>query len=147
MPIIPIDVSVNGVALAAEVMGAVTNERSDQVSLGLIVRHHAMRLQKPVEFQIGLIAPRQYRLKGDVPDRNVHTERLSIAGEEVTFHIWRYDFALFPGSFETIWIRSDYGQSYPANQDLGTFRIRIITTDGFRDYPFAVSMSAEPSSS
>lgn len=137
-PYVPVDVTVNGVKLAAGVTGAVPIDRPGIVEFYVVVRNHAGRRVRPVDIQIGLISPAQYREFAS--DADVSPERLRIEADN-RLHLWRKDIRILPGSWEKFWIHTDAEEPYAIGDPVGAFAIRIFTATGFFDFPFTVTMA------
>jgi len=137
--ILPLDVEVNGVALEAESTRAVPMNRIDLFVVRAVIYHRALRLSGPVSFQIGLISPAQYSFT--VNDRRAQTEHLVLGDERL--HYWRQDLSVFPGAFERVILVSRDGEPYSPSQELGRFKLRVLTANGFFDFPFTVTVATD----
>jgi hypothetical protein len=137
-PYVPVDVTVNGVKLAAGVTGDVPISRPGIVEFYVVVRNHAGRRVKPVDIQIGLITPAQFEFGGI---DKVVPERLRIEGD-ARLQIWRTDLRILPGLWEKFWLHTRVKEHYAVGDPVGAFVLRIFTVSGFVDFPFNVTMAA-----
>lgn len=145
-PVIPVEITVNNVKLAADVVAAVTNERTDVVEVSVIVRNHALRRGKPIEAQIGVITPAEFKGIGiDYGDKHPRAESIGIEHDR-RLNVWRKDFKILPGLWEQFQIRTNPGRAC-FGEKMGPFAIRILTATGFFDFPFSVDIPAPDASS
>jgi nucleoside 2-deoxyribosyltransferase len=143
-PVIPVEITVNDVQLAADVVATVTNERTDVVEVSVIVCNHALRHGRPVEVQVGVITPAAFDDLGIYyGDKSPRTENIHIESDR-RLHVWQKTFTILPGLWEQFQLMTNPGRPCSAGEKAGPFAIRILTTNGFFDFPFTVVIPDSP---
>lgn len=143
-PVIPVEITVNDAKLAADVVATVTSDKTDHVSLDVIIRNPGGRRGKPVEVQVAVITPAAFESVG-LRHADKHAPRESIRIEsDRRLHIWQRDFTILPGLWEKFELGTSPGRPCSAGEKAGPFAIRILTTNGFFDFPFTVDIPGSP---
>jgi hypothetical protein len=143
-PVIPVEITVNDVKLAANVVMTVPSVGPDLVEVSMIVRNHALRRGKPVEVQLAVITPAEFESVGlRHADKNARRESIRIESDR-RLHIWQRDFAILPGLWEQFELWTSPGRPCSAGENAGLFAIRILATNGFFDFPFTVVIPGAP---
>jgi hypothetical protein len=143
-PAIPVEITVNDVKLAADVVATVMNERTDFVEVSVIVRNHALRRGKPVEIQVAVSTPAEFESVGlKHADKGARRESIRIESDR-RLHIWQIDFTILPGLWEQFQLAANPGRACSAGEKVGPFAIRILTRSGFFDFPFTVVIPIAP---
>jgi hypothetical protein len=144
---VPVDVTVNGVKLAAGDTGAVNDEikeKQEAVELQVVIRNEPVRLIRPVDLQIGLITPLGFgyvATRSSWFDGEPACEDIVI-GSDARLHVARKPCTILPGSWSQISFFAWAQEPLPLG-DLGTFTIRVFTTSGFFDFPMTVTTTAK----
>jgi hypothetical protein len=146
---IPVDVAVNDVELTATILDQVSIFESAvgirDLELQVVVRNQTLRVVKPVEIQIALMTPSRFQRKaisGGEIDVNRHEPDDDLLIDPHTrLHVWRRAFNILPGSWQQFRFQINSEVQYSAPQVVGRFGIRILTSNGYFDYPFVVAMA------
>ncbi|PYQ27044.1 MAG: hypothetical protein DMF56_22095 [Acidobacteria bacterium] len=143
-PVIPVEITVNDVKLAADVVAKVTSNKTDYVRLEVIIRNPGVRRGKPAEVQVGVITPAVFKRLGiDYDDKDLRTANICIESDR-RLHVWQKDFTILPGLWEQFQLGTSRNRPCSAGEKMGAFAIRILTTNGFFDFPFTVDIPGSP---
>jgi hypothetical protein len=141
-PVIPVEITVNNVKLTADVIATVMSDKTDYVDVKVIIRNPGVRRGKPVEIQVGVVTPAVFhRLGIGYGDQSSGTQNIPIEPDR-RLHVWRKALTILPGLWEQFRLGTGPGRPCSADEMAGPFAIRILTTNGFFDFPFVVIPSA-----
>jgi hypothetical protein len=142
---LPVDVTVNGCVLSPAVTQEIPVHIRDYQEFGwvlasLIVQNPVVRIIRPIDIRIGVITPPAYNVN--------MAGKTKVEWEDtrdgMRLHLLRADYRLLPGTWEKYGLRIYLTKKHEVSEVIGPFTIRILTVDGYFDFPFRLRITPAP---
>jgi len=138
---IPVSVMVDDVvldpAIARDVTVTTRDADSDWFGFHVIVQNPALRVIRPLDLQVGMIAPPQMNVSIRMEKAQTGEMRLR---PDATLYILRTDFALLPGAGTKLWVTCHPKRKYEDGEAAGSFAVRVLTAEAYYDFAFNVKI-------
>ena len=134
-PATPVEISVNGVGLSANVPGTVmaNDLRQSGLWFDVEIRNQTGWRLRPVSLQLGLITPSHY-IEASCREGEVVTIPFDA---ERRLHLSEMEFRILPGSGATA-LFTAFTRRSTDQPEAETFAIRVLTESGYFDFPFTL---------
>lgn len=141
-PLATIEVEVNGVRL-----GLVPSNVPTDVFNGWLftfetsVINSVARAAKTIEYQIGVVTPDVVKSVEVIREGSLNPIREQGGG---LAHHWPRTFRVLPGAWQTVSLKLVTAVTYRVGDVIEGLAIRVFTDSGYLDFPFFVSVGANP---
>jgi hypothetical protein len=137
---IPVSVMIDAVvldpAIARDVTVTTRDADSDWFGFHVVVQNPALRVIRPLDLQVGVIAPPQM----NVSIKKAQTGKMRL-GPDATLYILRMDFTLLPGAGTKLWVTCHPKRRHEDGEAAGRFAVRVLTAEAYYDFAFNVKIA------